>query len=96
MVEPVRVDQQDVVVEVADQGRANAVRPFGDEVVQRRPALGPDVHRADGLPVGLADLPGVLDERAELRLGRRRVDGPQARTHVAEQPVELLPAESAP
>lgn len=92
----IRIDQQDVVVEIADQGRADPIRPFRDEVVQGRPTLHADVHRADRLPISLADLPCVLDERAELRLGRWGVHGSETRPYVAQQPIELPAAESAP
>lgn len=92
----VRVDQQDVVVKVADQGRANAVRPFRDKVVQGRPTFRAVVHRADRLAIGLADLPRVLDERAELGFRGWRVDGSQSRSHAAQQSIELPAAESAP
>lgn len=92
----IRIDQQDVVVEVADQGRANPICPFRDKVVQGRPTFHSDIHRADRLPISLADLPCVLDERAELRFRRRGVDGSETWPYVAQQPIELPAAESAP
>lgn len=91
----IRVDQQDVVVQVADQGRANATSLFRDEVVQGRPTFCTDIHRADCFAIGLADLPGVLDERAELRFRRWSVDGPEPGAHTAQQPIELPAAKSA-
>lgn len=98
MLSGVASHQHDVVVEVADEGRGNAIHGgslFRDDVVQGRPTFRADTRRADGLAIGLADLPGVLDERAELRLGRRGVHGPQPLAHVAQQPIELPAAESA-
>lgn len=92
----IRVAQQDVVVKIADQSRANPIRSFRDKVVQGRPTFRVDVeHGGDCQAIGLADLFRELDERVELGFRGWRVDRPQLRPHVAQQLIELLAAESA-